>query len=50
MATYVGRKLTISSQTKEAINYGSIPADILDSYNGIARKLKEKNEEIKKYE
>lgn len=40
MATYVGRKLTQTSETKDSINFGSLPAEILDSYNGIIKKLK----------
>ena len=50
LSSYVGRKLTLSSETKDHINIGTFPIDIVDSYNNIARKLKEKNEEIKKFQ
>lgn len=44
LASYVGRKLTAESETKESINYGSLPVDLVDSYKGIVGKLMEKNQ------
>ena len=46
----MSRKLTFDEDTKETINVGSIPMDILDAYTQTVKRLKERNDEVKKLE
>jgi hypothetical protein len=40
LATYVTKKLTNDSNSKDSINYGTLPSDILVSYTNFATRLK----------
>lgn len=50
LSTYVARKLTNDPNSKDCINFGTIPNDILMAYTNFAKQLKEKNTEIEGHE
>jgi hypothetical protein len=46
LSTYVTKKLTNDPNSKDSINYGTLPNDILIAYTNYANELKQKNPEI----
>lgn len=46
LSTYVAKKLTNDPNSKDSINFGTLPNDILMAYTNFAKELKERNSEI----
>ncbi len=46
LSTFVSKKLANDVNSKDSINFGTLPNDILIAYMNYANELKEKNSEV----